>query len=418
MSMKLSMSAVGVLAVAAGSAWADGFRNPPEGAAALGKAGVSSVFVEDASALSHNSARLAEIEQAQLQVSLTLASSHTEFDSPVLGSAETKSSLALLPNVYYATPLGDQGWVGAIGLTTPYGQSTEWKKNGAFHYTAPYFAEMALVDIAPTFARTFERLSVGVGLDLYAATLTLRQRLPVVAALTLPAGVPLPPDPVLDLEGDAAALGGHVGLSYQACDYATLGLSWRSGFSLDFEGDTKLKDWPGALPPTLAARSDFETTSEFPNIVALGCGLKLSDTLQVELQVEWLEHSAYEELTLDLGPNNALLQQPTIPQDWEDTWTYGVGADWTYAAGRVLRAGYSFVESPIPDRTFAPTVPDSDRHVLALGWGRQACGGWLDLAYAYSLLEDRDITNNQNPAFNGSYEFEPHLLAVSYRRDF
>lgn len=417
MSMKLTMSAVGVLAVAAG-AWADGFRNPPEGAAALGKAGVSSVFVEDASALSHNSARLAGIEQPQLQVSLTLATSATDYESPIFGTAETKSSLAVLPNVYYATPLGEEGWVGAIGLTTPYGQSTEWKDNGAFHYTAPYFAEMALVDIAPTFARTFERLSVGVGLDLYAANLTLRQRLPVVAALTLPPGAPLPPDPVLDLEGDATALGGHLGLSYQACDYATLGLSWRSGFSLDFEGDTKIKDWPGPLPPTLAARSDFETSTDLPNIVAAGCGLKLSETLRVEFQVEWTEHSAYQDLTLDLGKNTALLPQATIPQDWDDTWIYSVGADWTYAEGRVLRAGYARIPSPIPDRTFSPNIPDADRHVLALGWGRQACGGWLDLAYAYSALEDRDISNNQNPAFNGSYEIEPHLLAVSYRRDF
>lgn len=418
MSIKRAMSVVGVLAVAAEAAWADGFRNPPEGAAALGKAGVASVFVEDATAVSHNPARLSEIKQPQLAASLTLGHSETEYRHPLFGEAETEDPFMMLPNVYYATPLGSEGWVGAIGLTTPYGQSTKWKENGAFHYSVPYFSEMALVDIAPTFARTFDRFAVGFGLDLYAARLTLRQRLPVVAALSLPPGVPTPSDPVLELEGDALALGGHAGVSFRPCDYAVLGLSWRSAFSLDFEGDTTLEDWPGALPPTLASKSDFDTSAEFPNIFSAGCGLKLSDTFQVELQVQWLENSRYEELALDLGPNNALLTQATIPQNWEDTWVYGVGADWTYAEGRVLRAGCSIIESPIPDRTFSPNIPDSDRQVLAVGWGRRAGAGWVDVAYAYSHLDDRDITNNQNPAYNGSYEFEPHLLAVSYRRDF
>ena len=413
----LHVSLAGALALGS-AAWADGFRNPPEGAAALGKAGVASVFVEDASAVSHNPARLAEIEQPQLQVSLTLGYSESEYSHPLFGKAETENPFKSLPDAYYAAPLGDSGWVGAIGLTTPYGQSTEWKKGGAFQYSAPYFAEMALVDIAPTFAKKFDRFAIGFGLDIYAAQLTLRQRLPVVAALTLPPGVPPPSDPVLELEGDAAALGGHVGVSYRPCDYAVLGLSWRSAFTMDFEGDTTIKDWPGALPPALDQKSDFETSTEFPNIVAAGCGLKLTETLNVEFQVEWLENSRYEELALDLGPNNALLQQAVIPQNWEDTWTYGVGADWTYAEGRVLRGGYSFIESPIPNRTFSPTIPDSDRHVLAVGWGRQAGAGWVDVAYAYSLLDDRDISDNQNPAFNGHYEFDPHLLAISYRRGF
>ncbi len=393
-------------------AWGDGFRNPPEGAAALGKAGVSSVYVEDASANSHNAARLAEIEEAQIQASLTFGYSETDYHSP-LGDASTEDPLKVLPNVHFAAPLDQAGLVGALSITTPYGQSTEWEDDGVFRYTVPYFAEMALVDVSPAVARTFGRLSVGVGLDVYAATLTLRQHIPLVTALTLPPGVP-PPEGRMELEGDAVAVGGHAGLAFALTEQSVIGLSWRSAFDMDFEGDTKLS----GMPPPFRSRSDFDTTARFPNIVALGYGVQVAESLRVEAQVEWLEHSRYEELTLDLAENNALLLQPSIPQNWEDTLTYGVGADWTYAAGRVLRAGYSFIESPIPDRTFSPTIPDSDRHVLAVGWGCQAGAGWLDVAYAYSLLDDRSIDDNQNPDFNGDYEFEPHLLAVTYRRGF
>ena len=410
--MKTLCWSVAGMMLAGSMVMADGMRNPPEGAAALGKAGVATVNVTDPSAVSHNSARLAEIGAPTLEASLTLGYATTEYDSP-LGSAETDDPLKLLPNLYFATPLKDSGWVGAIGVTTPYGQSTVWKDDGAFRYTSPYVAEMLLADVAPTFARKFDRLEVGAGLDLYAASLSMKQRLPI--PMLVPPGADRP-DPRLELDGNGAALGGHLGISYQVCDYSVIGLSWRSAFSMDFDGKAKFKDAPVSGP--LSEESDFSTSMEFPNIVALGCGMKLSDTLQVEVQAEWLENSRYEDLVLDLDNNTAALGQSTIPQDWQDTWTYGIGADWTFAPDRVLRAGYAYVESPIPDRTFSPNIPDADRHVLSLGLGLKQGAGWWDVAYAYSLVDDRHVDDNQNPAFNGDYEINPHLLAITYRRAF
>ena len=65
-----------------------------------------------------------------------------------------------------------------MGLTTPYGQSTEWSKTSVFRYTAPYFAQLITININPTLAtRVGENLSVGVGADVYYSEVVRADRL-------------------------------------------------------------------------------------------------------------------------------------------------------------------------------------------------------------------------------------------------
>lgn len=392
---------------------ADGFRNPPEGAKALGKAGVATVNVKDSTAISHNPAAMSGLERRQAIISLTPAWNDQDYDSPA-GSASTTEELKLLPNLYYAQPVGDDGFVLGVGVTTPFGQSTVWEEDSVFRYTSPYFGEMKLINVNPTLSKKLnDKFSIGVGVDIYWSELTLKQFLPWSAAT----GNPAAPDGKIVLEGDGTTVGGNAGLVYHINDKHTVGLSYRSGFDIEYEGDASIGNFPAGFPAG-QPRSDFSTEIEFPTIIALGYGVDVNDKLSVEAQVEWLEHSTYESLDIDVEENNTLLAPTSIPQDWEDTWTFGIGADYKCAEHCTVRAGYAFIESPIPDETFSPSIPDSDRHVFAIGAGYAKDDNFLDLAYAYSLLEDRDIDNNQNPAYNGKYEFNPHLVAITYGHNF
>lgn len=71
-------------------AGASGFRNPPAGADALGNAGADIVFVDDASAISHNPANLPGLGEPQALASLTLLNSEAEYESALGQSAETE----------------------------------------------------------------------------------------------------------------------------------------------------------------------------------------------------------------------------------------------------------------------------------------------------------------------------------------
>ena len=378
-----------------GTVRADGFRNPPEDAATLGKAGVRTVWTEDAGAAAHNVANLTSLEAIDAKASLTLGYSSAEFKSAA-GTVEMEEPWKVLPNLFLGIPLDNQGLAAGLALTTPYGQSSVWEREGVFAAgAAPYRAEMSTVDLQPSIAKRFDRVSVGVGLDLIWSDLLLKQSIqhPLLGNTTLKG------------EGDGGAVSGHAGLRWDVDDRQAVGLTWRAPFSVEYDGDSSVSGAP--------SDSDFGTTIDFPQTVAAGYGLKVDEQLRVEFQVEWLQHSAYNRSDIEAGGAVTPLHN-----DWQDTWTFGVGADWKASEKTTWRAGYSYLESPIPDATYVPTIPDSDRHVLAVGVGMQAYGGEWELAYAYSLLDDRDISDNQNPALNGSYEYAPHLLSVSYRHAF
>ncbi len=405
------MVAMLTLAIGVSTVFANGFRNPPESASALGQVGSRMTLVEDPSALSFNPANLSTIEEPSVMGSLLYARGRTEFDAPDGRSGKTRSPGNVLPNLHAAWPLAEYDVVAGVGVTTPFGQSTKWKKDGPFQYVGPHHAEMTLVNFSPAVAlRVRDDVSVGVTANIYWSELELRQMVPWSMF------APMLPDGEARLKGDGFGFGGSAGITWNMTDRQRVALVYKAPFDIDYEGSTRL----GNVPPGAAApRSDFDSKIKFPTIVAFGYGLQVTDRIRVGLDVEWIEFSRFENLPLDLGVNNPLgLTPESIPQDWKDTWTVGLGADWTLASPWTVRCGYIFMESPIPSRTVSPSLPDTDRHVLAFGvtWERGANG--VDFAYAYTIFDDLKVGDNQNPAYNGEYDMSSHLFQLSYRRVF
>jgi long-chain fatty acid transport protein len=409
------------LAVMCTGSWvlANGFRNPPAGAEALGRVGGKIAQVDDASAVEHNPANLAEIKEAQVMGSVTIINTGTKFHSP-MGTASTEDSWKVLPNFFVALPSSNHNFTAGLGITTPFGQSTVWDKTGAFRYTAPYSAELTVININPTLATKLgDKVSVAAGLDLYLSRLDMKQVLP----WSLLTGGAMP-DGTAHLQGDGAGVGGNAAVTVHPTKGQSLALTYRSPVKVDYDGDG---EFSGAQAVGMSPSSDFESSIEFPTIVGLGYGIELSDTVRIEADVEWIEFSRYDSLTLDAGNSNPLLNGPTSPnpraplvvrQNWKDTWTFGLGADWKVAEALTLRAGYTFLQSPVPEETLAPTLPDADRHVVTLGTGWRRGPDRIDLAYGYSIIGDRDVMKDQNPAYNGTYETTSHLMSVSYVRSF
>lgn len=79
------------------------------------------------------------------------------------GTASSKSPWAILPTIFAAQPVAEEGrWAFGIGLTSPCGRSTELDEDSIFRYAAPYYTQLISVELAPTFATRFhERVSFG-----------------------------------------------------------------------------------------------------------------------------------------------------------------------------------------------------------------------------------------------------------------
>lgn len=415
---------VGVI-VASTSSWvlANGFRNPPAGAEALGRVGGKIAQVDDASAVEHNPANITEIKDPEVMVSLTLINTGTDYHSPA-GAASTRDDWKYLPDIFAVLPTENPMFTAGLGVTTPFGQSTVWNKDGAFRYSAPYSAELTLINVNPTLAAKLgEQVSVAAGVDVYMSQLDMKQVMP----WSMLTGVAMP-DGTAHLKGEGAGVGGNAAITYHPTKKQSIALTYRSPVKVDYEGDSDFSGFPaGAQAMGLTPSSDFETSIDFPTIVGLGYGIELTDTVRIEADVEWIEFSRYDSLSLDAGNNNPLLNGPAsrnprapavIPQNWKDTWTFGLGADWKATQDLTLRAGYIYLQSPVPEETLAPTLPDASRHVFTVGAGLHRGANRIDIAYGYSLIGDRDVNKDQNPAYNGTYETTSHLMSVSYGRSF
>jgi len=396
----------------AGGARAEGIRNPPPGAFGLGRAGARSAHVDDATAITHNPANLADLRTLDASASLLAVRIAVDYEADGQ-SARTVDPWKFLPAFYAALPLPDDRFVVGLGLHAPYGLSNEWEPNEAFRYAAPWFAELKTINFNPTLAwRIHERLSLGVGLDVMWSELKLKQFYP----WALISGDPLAPDGELRARGDGVGIGGNIGLTWQVAERHRLAVAYRSRISVDYDGSLELSGFPPGFPLG-APETSFASGITFPDIVTVGYGMQVTDRLRLGADVEWLQFSNFDSLPIEIGAPPPLVPS-RINQAWRDTFTIGIGGDYRINDRWVVRASYQHYQTPVPDETLSPTIPDSDQNVVTAAveyrWGRSR----LELAYGLVLYDDRDITNNQNPAFNGHYEFGVHLIAVGYRFSF
>ena len=64
--------------------------------------------------------------------------------------------------------------------------------------------------------------------------------------------------------------------------------------------------------------------------------------------------------------------------------------------------------------TAAPTLPDGDKHTVGIGIGWKGERQSVDAGYTYSFIDDRKVTENQNPMYIGEYEMNSHIFSIAY----
>jgi long-chain fatty acid transport protein len=413
------------------AAQGEGFRNPPPGAFSLGRSGSRIAQIDDASAIHQNPANLVEVSGLEFQLTPTVVNITASFESPTGQTAETIDPWKLLPNLFIASPLKKDGTLAfGFGITTPYGIGSSWDTDasafapptavsapGAFRYTAPYFAELKTVNFNPGLAlKLGDRVRIGAGLDVMWTELTMKQFYPWLA---FPGSTGMEPDGLAEGNGDGVGFGANLGVTWLITERQRLALTYRSPMNVDLSGDFEISNiTPVASSLGATPQSQFQTEMRFPTIVAVGYGIQASETVRLGVDFEWLQFSRFQSLDLDLGNNSFIIPDTSINQDWKNTFTLGVGGDWRFAEHWILRAGYQHYETPVPDATFSPTIPDANQNVFTFGLGFHAGGHSVEAAYGLDFYDTRQITDNQNPAFNGKYNFTVHLFSFAYRYRF
>jgi long-chain fatty acid transport protein len=392
------------------SARAEGFRDATIGTFDLGRSGGRIAQVDDATAVQNNPGNLVDVTNTQVLFSPSVIYINVDYQSPNGAAASTVHPLKVLPNIFVSTPLAGDRLVAGLGVTVPYGLGNQWDKSSAAFrpggplYNAANFGKLTTFNFNPTLsAKLGDHLQLGVGLDVMWSDLELRQL-----------AFPVSPTTSAEVHGDGTGLGvgGNLGITWKITDRQRLALTYRSGMTVDYSGSVRLENYPGT-PSTY-----FGSQIKYPNIMQLGYGIELTDKIRLESDVEWVQFSQFKNLGVTAGnlPAVGNITQ-NIAENWHDTFTAGFGGDWQFADHWVVRAGYQFFESPVPDSTFSPTIPDANQNVFTVGLGWKGKRNSLEFAYGLDFYDDRNITTPENP-IHGKYTFNVHLFSLAYTLTF
>ena len=403
------IAAVCVLFVA--SARGEGFRNPPAGTFDLGRAGGRIAQVDDPSAVQHNPANMPDLTNTELQITPSVVYMKVNYTSSTVpgATAETQSPVKVLPNLFAVIPFANGRAAAGLGITVPYGLSMEWNQNSsAFNPNnlngwryfgtggTPYFAALITVNVNPSVAvKLGEHFSLGAGLDVMWSSLQFK---------TYITPIPVGGDPA-DAYGTGVGVGGNVALTWRITDRQRLALAYRSPLTVHYDGT-----FSQALAPN---QSDFRSEIKYPTIVSVGYAWEFPHDIRLESDVEWLQFSRFANLPVSFAGTSA-----TLAEDWHNTFTAGIAGDWKFARHWVVRAGYQYYESPVPNHTFSPLIPDADQNVMTLGLGWQSGHNSFQIAYGLDFYNDRNISNDQFSNFNGKYTFAVHLFSAAYTYTF
>ncbi|MDP3029544.1 MAG: outer membrane protein transport protein [Deltaproteobacteria bacterium] len=386
------------------SAFAAGFAILQQGTAPMAQGNAFVAQADDPSAIFFNPAGINQLRGTQIYIGATAIAPRAEYKDS-LGTKSRTESHVYLPLQFYLTHELTTDLAVGLGVFSPFGLGTKWDDGWAGRYLATS-SDLQTFNINPVLSwKASKKLSVAGGVNVMRAEADLRKKLNLGTV-----------DGNQLFKGADYGYGYNLGLLYQLTPTTNIGLSYRSKVRVKIDGDAEFSVPPAVahLFPNGGAHSRFV----FPPSLFAGIAYKGLSPWVFECDLTWTGWSTFEELrvTLDRPVSFPPKSVSVQPRNWDDVFAYRFGVNYKWDEAITLRAGYIFDESPVPDETMDPSIPDADRHIFCLGGDYRVKDFTIGLAYNYILGKKRD-KNNTIPV-NGEYQQTSHSLAVSISYSF
>jgi long-chain fatty acid transport protein len=391
--------------VLAGPARASGFSIFEQAAKPSGQAGAWVARADDASANWYNPAALLGQEGSAFQIGTNYIAAGSDskftvtdpvFLVPFTGSAapqtfDAESNAAFPSHLYFSSKASERvAW--GVGINNPFGLITEWSEPPVT--VSARKSELVTYVVNPNVAFAIGGgWSVAVGADYILADVKEFSRDVNVGPAIVSQS---------NLTGDGDDWGYNFAVHHPG-ERFSFGLTYRSEMSPEIEGDLEFTN--PAIPDTTGS-----ATIDLPAQAQVGVAWHASDAWDVELDVAYAGWSSFENLVIDVDTGTDIV----LEENWDDTFSYRVGAAWGLADAHELRFGAVYDEAPIPANTLRPSIPDADRTGATVGYGYTKDKWGVD-AYLMGLWFD-DATASGDPAagvIDGVYENSTMLLGAS-----
>src|SRR5882724_10309095 len=350
---------------------AAGFSIETQGAKAMGMAGAFAAQADDTSAIYYNPGAVAFLKK-KMAIGFSPAAAndgHYQGQPPGLGAGTTgnQNRLFTLPaQAYLIKPLAPTVKLG-IGVYSPFGFRTGWQDPANFPgRTVSTAAELKTYDANATLAiQVTPTFGLGAGVVYRNAEFQQRKGLQAL-------------NPLSGSLVDVASL--SVKTDYDR------GAGWTAGFLHQL----------GPLSWGIA----------FPGEATLGIALAATETFVIEADVNRTGWKKFTGLALNF-PNNPTLSA-SLQGPWKDTNSYRLGVRLGPARGPQWRFGYALEQTPQPDESVNPFLPDGARSIVGIGFGID----WLDLAFQWEKPADRSTFVSRDQ-LNGTYRGSIYRFGIT-----
>lgn len=366
-----------------------GYYLPNQDAYATARGNAFVATADNPSAIHYNPAGLVQLDRPEL--SMGVYSIELGKDATIGGQDYgAQNRWQFVPHLYYAHPVNDDLVLG-LGLNSPFGLGTEWGDDTPFRtITTDGLLEFITLTVAAGY-QINDQLSIGLGLSLNRADLTLDQGI-----------TPRPSTDNFRFEGDSLTPSASISALYQPSECHSFGAIFALGTDSTLDGRA-----------STGGTSLGEATFDFmtPNRAAIGYSYRPSPGWNIEANIEWLDWDSLNSLTLD-----SVLGSNPIPFNWESSFIYEVGISYRTETGYTFSAGYDFNSNAQPDAYYNPAVGDGDRHYINAGVGRDLENWSWNIAYQYGF-SSHSVTdafaNLAGESANGKYRDQNHAFVVA-----
>lgn len=403
---------------------ASGQGNAYAGAAAIAK---------DASTVWFNPAGMMLLDKDQIVAAMHVIAPESSFNNgntvtgvatSVTGSDDDGGETAFVPNFFYVTTI-DSNLKFGLGVNVPFGLATEYDKNWVGRYHAVK-TELQTININPSIAfKPSKKLSIGAGINILLADVTLTSAIDFGSQFGPgPEGA----DGFGDLTGDnfdELSYGINLGLMYEFSPHTRLGVAYRSQITVDVEGDADFTLTPAvratidaALSPTVFADQGLKASVTLPASLSMSIAAERGKVTLLA-DATWTGWNSFEELRIHY--DNPFQPDSVTTEDWKNTLRLSLGADYQYSDKMILRAGWAFDETPIPDATRRTArIPGNSRRWISAGFTYMLDADLtFDLGYSHLFVSDTQIDNTfesslpaLNGTLNGSYDASVDILSA------
>jgi|Deesub1362B_J571_1020462.scaffolds.fasta_scaffold01807_3 long-chain fatty acid transport protein len=329
----------------------------------------------------------------------------------------------------------------AFGLFIPFGLGTsydlyDYPVGFESDYDYPQYdweSDLKVIATFIGFSKSFGKLRTGLSFGPTYSSIMFRTVHLATVDSTLPVEyAQFPVDQ--KMEGSGWGFGGAFGLFYSFNEKLSVGFSFRGFTKNKLKGSVNLalytpkNDYiknhikndgdPANDADTLFFQGDkFESSgdvnADFPLPMNLGLGFKFSPSEKLSLLVDF-DYTLWQLLDrvpLDLNGNDPKgdpLSDDTLVLDWENTFRVSLGIEYFLNELMVLRTGFYYDQSPIPEKTLDPLIPDAgDKFSFNLGSGFRFTKFSVDLNYEFVYSPKKSFTGLQDADNDGEFDNFP-----------